>query len=337
MKRLHIFKPGSHITMGGQKISFSEEDLKATAAAYDPAKHEAPLVIGHPKADAPAYGWAKEVVFEEGGLHADPDQVDPAFAEMVATGRFKKRSASFYAPDDPRNPVPGVWYLRHVGFLGAQPPAVKGLKAVNFADGDGVTVEFGDWNDRTIARVLRRIKNFWIEKFGKDEADKLIDEWDLESITEEALRPTVPAEPVQPAFAEPPARKEHGMTPEQLQQKEEELKKREAAFAEREDKIRAEERTAQRQKNIAFADKLVSEGKLLPKHKQFAADFMEALDGSQTEVEFSEGKKVAPREAFCQFLEDLGSHPLFKEMVKPAAEFSEPQGGAIPGDLAKHV
>lgn len=67
------------------------------------------------------------------GLNAEPHQVDPEFAEMVNAGRFKKISASFYTPDAPNNPVPGVYYLRHVGFLGAQPPAVKGLKQAEFA------------------------------------------------------------------------------------------------------------------------------------------------------------------------------------------------------------
>ena len=45
---------------------------------------------------------------------------------------FKKRSASFYPPGHPANPTPDRPYLRHVGFLGAQPPAVKGL--ADFAD-----------------------------------------------------------------------------------------------------------------------------------------------------------------------------------------------------------
>ena len=43
-----------------------------------------------------------------------PRQVDPAFAEAVAAGRYKKVSASFYQPNSPHNPVPGVYYLRHV-------------------------------------------------------------------------------------------------------------------------------------------------------------------------------------------------------------------------------
>ena len=39
--------------------------------------------------------------------------------------------------------MPGKWYLRHVGFLGAAAPAVKGLKPVEFAD-DGGGVVFAD-------------------------------------------------------------------------------------------------------------------------------------------------------------------------------------------------
>ena len=59
----------------------------------------------------------------------DAKDVEPQFAEMVNTRRFPKRSTAFYTPDHPQNPKPGVWYLRHVAFLGAQPPAVKGLRA----------------------------------------------------------------------------------------------------------------------------------------------------------------------------------------------------------------
>ena len=50
---IHIFRAGSHTAMQGQTISFGEADLAASAAAYDPAKHEGPIVVGHPAADAP--------------------------------------------------------------------------------------------------------------------------------------------------------------------------------------------------------------------------------------------------------------------------------------------
>lgn len=142
---IHIFKPGTHTAMSGEALHFSESDLAATAQAYNPSLHEAPLVVGHPRHDDPAYGWVQKLVLGDDGLTAIPHQVDPAFAEMYAAGRFKKVSASFYRPDAPANPVPGVWYLRHVGFLGAQPPAVKGLRPAEFGEEEGlVTVEFGE-------------------------------------------------------------------------------------------------------------------------------------------------------------------------------------------------
>lgn len=144
MPPIEIFRPGTFTDVKGYTLSFSAADLAATAAAYDPAKGEAPLVVGHPQVDAPAYGWVKGVQFANGSLTVDPDQVDPSFAAAVAEGRFKKVSPSFYSPTAPDNPVKGVWYLRHVGFLGAAVPAVTGLKPVSFAGGgdDVATLEF---------------------------------------------------------------------------------------------------------------------------------------------------------------------------------------------------
>ncbi|AGW12835.1 hypothetical protein [Megalodesulfovibrio gigas] len=148
-RTLTIFRSGTHTAMDGQELHFSDADLTATAAAYDPAKHEAPLVIGHPATDAPAYGWVKSLTVHPGQsgleLGATSGPVAPEFAGAVNTGFYKKISASFYPPHAKSNPVPGVYYLRHVGFLGAQPPAVKGLPPPPaFADSDAeglVTVE----------------------------------------------------------------------------------------------------------------------------------------------------------------------------------------------------
>ena len=143
-KPLHIFKPGRHTAMSGATLEFSASDLAASAHAYDPAKFEAPLVVGHPRLDAPAYGWVSRLTAGVSGLEAEPHQVDAAFADLVNEGRFKKISASFFMPDAPGNPVPGVYYLRHVGFLGAAAPAVKGLRSPEFSsDETGIeTIEF---------------------------------------------------------------------------------------------------------------------------------------------------------------------------------------------------
>lgn len=76
MKPLRIFKPCTHTAMNGASFDFSESDIAATVHAYDPALHEAPLVIGHLKYDAPAAGWVKSLSASAHGLTAEPQQVD---------------------------------------------------------------------------------------------------------------------------------------------------------------------------------------------------------------------------------------------------------------------
>lgn len=133
---IEIFRAGRHTDDAGQVHAFSEADIASIAASYNPALREAPLTVGHPAHNLPAYGWVKGLRAEGGRLLMATQQVEPQFAEMVQAGRFKKRSASFYPPTHPNNPTPGQWYVRHVAFLGAQPPAVAGLKDIAFAETD---------------------------------------------------------------------------------------------------------------------------------------------------------------------------------------------------------
>lgn len=147
MNKIAIFKTGRHTATSGDVLDATPSLLAQIAAGYNPSLHESPAVVGHPKHDAPAYGWVRALSFDEpsGVLYADFAQVDPQFADWVAAGRYKKRSASFYTADHPSNPTPGKPYLRHVGFLGAQPPAVKGL--ADFAGTDEPVYEFADLPD----------------------------------------------------------------------------------------------------------------------------------------------------------------------------------------------
>lgn len=143
MTQIEIFKAGKRYDANGVLKDITVADLEKTVAAYNPEYHEAPLVIGHPKSNNPAWGWVKGLSLDGDVLKADVDEVDAEFAEMVKDGKFKKVSAAFYLPDSPNNPHKGVLSLRHVGFLGAMPPAVKGLKQVEFAD-DDLFVEFSE-------------------------------------------------------------------------------------------------------------------------------------------------------------------------------------------------
>lgn len=181
-----IFKTGRHIDSAGNTREWTEQDIDRIIAKYDPANHEAPLVIGHPKESAPAYGWAEKLKREGRILYVSARDVLPEFADMVKQGLFKKRSISLY-PD---------LTLRHVGFLGATPPAVKGLPNMAFAGNDAITIEFSDtppWIWSNIADVFRSIREWIIEKEGKEKADQVIRDWNIEDIRAQANIPAMDA------------------------------------------------------------------------------------------------------------------------------------------------
>ena len=291
-KPIEIFKPGTHTTMGGVAMTFSEADVAATAKAYNPALRDAPLVVGHPAADHPAYGWVGAMQFADGVLSVTPTDVDPAFAEMVNAKRFPKISAAFISPGNPGNPVPGVYYLRHVGFLGAAAPAVKGLRTPEFADGEElVIIEFGEGD--LAAAPIPDIKPtdeepiMTPEQIAAKQAELIQQQTDLS-----AQAAQLAAEKVTLA--------EQG-----------------AKFAEREAALQAEETVAQKTMLVSFAETLVTAGKILPKDKDGLVAFMAA--GSANEViEFAEAGAVVKKsgsEWFKAFLAALPKQVEFSELA----------------------
>ena len=118
---LAVFKTGQHTDMHGFTRQWSNTDLDSIVRNYATKEHEAPLVIGHPRLDDPAYGWCKEVRANGSLLEVQVHQVVPQFASLVEQGQYKKRSIALDGDGS------GGWRLRHVGFLGATPPAVAGL------------------------------------------------------------------------------------------------------------------------------------------------------------------------------------------------------------------
>ena len=86
---IEIFRAGRHLDDAGVAHHFSEADLDGMAASYSPALREAPLTVGHPKDNLPAYGWVKAVARTPAGtLAITPHQVEPQFAEMVQAGEL---------------------------------------------------------------------------------------------------------------------------------------------------------------------------------------------------------------------------------------------------------
>ena len=137
-KWFEIFKIGTHSDSAGVSHTYTEADLDTIAANYNPQHSEAPLVIGHPKTNEPAYGWVGELKRFGSSLFAKAKSIVPEFEQAIQDGLFKKRSIALN-PDNT---------LRHIGFLGAVPPAVKGMQDLAFADDDkSETFEISEFAD----------------------------------------------------------------------------------------------------------------------------------------------------------------------------------------------
>ena len=353
-----IFKAGKRHSSDGTEYDITEQDVLDCADCYDPKLHEAPLVFGHPKTDDPAFGWVKGLSSANGSLTAEFSDVDEGAKELVRAKKFKHVSASFYPPAHPSNPVPGKWYLRHVGLLGAMPPSVKGLGAVSFSDADGC-VEFSEYGQETAAGLFRRLRDWMIGKFGQAEADTVIPNWEIESIREDAAQDRMQrAEPLA-SFAEastpvapqtesptepqtPPIEKEPEMTEAEKQA----LARAEAAEKQLADLQSAQakaEREAAHTANADFAEGLVKGGKLAPAKKDAVIRVLDFIQyPTETTADFAEGESAQSlTDEVRGLLSGQTASPIFGEVatatkaaVKPAvtADFGE----ADPESMSHH-
>ncbi len=245
--RIEVFRPGTLTPMQGQSITYSAADLRAAADAYDKDTAPAPVVVGHPSTDAPAYAWAAGFEYDTLAqrLYADVGEINPAFAEAVRKGSYKKVSLSFHRPDSPANPVPGTWYPKHIGFLGGAAPAVTGLRNVQFADSDEAVTFVADFAGVPKARISVPVGGVSV--------------------------------PGDPAFAA----------------REAAFAEKEAEFAAREAAWREKERNYARAENASFTERLISEGRLLPVHKDRIVSILDSAAASPA-VSFAEGAQPVP-------------------------------------------
>ncbi|MGG2141454.1 peptidase [Symbiopectobacterium sp. RP] len=322
MSTLHIFKAGTHTDMHGRKIDFSESMIGDMVQAYDPSLHEAPIVVEHSRTDDPAYGWVKRLSTQGRDVLAEPHEVDPAFAELVANKRFKKISSSFYTPDSPSNPKPGIYYLRHVGFLGAQPPAIKGLKTASFAKAEEGVVEFADWGLTTSASMFARLRDFFIEKFGREAADEVIPGWQIDALRdaaqiESASRPAFTEfSTAAPAAILPPNTEDNTVDEKEKQrltQQNADLKRQFDARRQADSQARQQ---AVHHANAAFADDLVTHGRLAPAARSVMVAMLNFADAGEEPVSYTEGSITQPLgEAFRSLLKSAAPLVDFSEVA----------------------
>lgn len=279
MEKIEIFKAGKRFDANGKEFDISVSDLEQVVTSYNPAFHEAPAVIGHPKMNNPAYAWVEKLFLEGDVLKAQFKQIDPEFSEMVKNGRFKKVSASFYTPDSPNNPYQGRWAIRHVGFLGAMPPAVKGLKepVFNETDEQGV-VDFNEYTDDANGTQLEQ---------GTQSTQTGVDGESKDTGKASATTSSNTSYPKQTTGESKMSQADKGEL-ERLRQENAQLKQQQAQA----------EFDTKKQENANFAEKLLDEGKLAPIAKEKA---IALLDGALSQdlalkdhADFSEATALLP-------------------------------------------
>jgi hypothetical protein len=318
---IEIFRAGDY----GERGHWSEEDLDRLAAGYNPRLQPAPIVLGHPDDDAPAYGWLRRLRRAGQSLWAQLEKVDPAFEALLHARRFRQRSVSLYK----HFPPTGGPYIRHLGFLGAAPPAVKGLAPVRFADAATVSFSFDNQSATEIAMPEQ-----------KSTLDKFVDHLRtfFSSEPDDTSAPVVPSESEGSAFAERLTQLEQRLDTLAIEKKTADEKLNEA-------------QSAHRQEHIAsFVESLRRRGRFPPAFERWGVrEFMDRLvaleAGQPTDaVTFRFGgdeqdAEITPLAWFQDFLSRLPTVIEFRELGSPESQvtghqpprsvvrFTEPQRG----------
>ncbi len=255
--RVEVLRVGRFRDLHGREITIDAALLRELADSYDPTLYQAPVVIGHPQHNSPAFGPLSDPRATPTTLEVALTDLDPDFVAAHRAKRYPQRSLSFWPAHHPDNPLPdqGRAYLRHLGFLGGVAPAVKGLRGADLAaaDADVITLELAAEavGDAGTAAVLDALD----DSLETPMADS--------STAPAAADPTVTA-----AAAE-------------LAEREAALHARAAALDAREQALALAEAARQRAAVTAFAERLASEARLLPRDVAPVVEILLALDAAR--------------------------------------------------------
>jgi hypothetical protein len=318
---VEIFRAGNHVDSKGKPCSFTTADLDQIVV-NNSKLGPAPLVLGHPQHDDPSFGWTHELKRDGESLFMKAGEVHPDFAASVKSGAYRNRSVHVF-PDQAHG-----WRLRHVGWLGAAPPAID-LKPVQFAAAEDEGHEFASadvsaWDVSSALDDIAALMRGWRERLiatdGVDAANEALPDWRISSISATAARIREAGNSTTNSlFTHAPSTTTMSLTQADLDR----------TAAETEARIRAElgsqftasnaelaQLKAERQRE-RIATQIAgwkAAGQLLPAEEPGLAEFMAALEGGEPGVSFeftaadgkATAKKTAP-EFFAEFVAARGA------------------------------
>ena len=350
---IDVARTGTWRDSKGQTVSLSRQNFDSYVAAHA-AGDPAPIVVGHPAHDSPAFAWVEGMRRAGDRLQVKLRDIQPKFREAVESGLYAARSVAI---DGGR--------IRHVGFLGGKAPAIPGLVPTQFAGEAERAIEFAaaelaagprGWALRAMARIARGWREYIVEKEGVEAADRVIPGYEIDTISEAAEEESGDAPTM--AGAEAPAIETQedqvtGTETGAAAPSATELAAREAAVAEREAQAEARDAAAAKTAALAAADAWLEDhvraGRVLPAERAGVAALLAYLpeEGDETVIRFAsppgsgsgagsgEGEiERRPREILEALLAALPGRVTFGEIAGgeiPSAEGAGP-GFAIPAD-----
>ena len=311
---IEIFRAGSQTDSSGKTIKFSHDDLDSIIESHEPA----PIVVGHPKDNAPAYGWSKELKRKGDILLGKFSDINPDFAQAVKNKTYPNRSISLV-------PINNGYKLRHTGWLGAAAPAIKGLKQVEFS-ADENALEFSNWQTGyglgLAARILRKLREWLIDEHGKDAADQILPNHEIDELkeTSDAICKKPNQETNFSQGETTMSKKEYSET--EIQKiKDDAREAAELEFKQKMNDLNAENKNLKDQAASTKVDDAIAEfkakGIMTPAMEPGIKDFMLSLEPELT-FEFSEGDKTTKTVALDWFIDFMGK-------AKPTVDVNQPK------------
>ncbi len=307
-----VFRAGDY----GPKGKYTAADLDQIVAESKP--NEIPLVVGHPAVDSPALGWVKQFRRNGDELEMLPDQIDPEFEESVKAGRYKKRSLALVRGDN------GKLRVRHVGWLGAMQPEVKGLQDARFNAESFEAIDFAE-EDTSVADETKLTFSEWLGKLlGRNgAAAEPTSSSDAQGLVDKAVA-AVKAEFTQ-----------------QIEAQRAETKRVETQFSDFRKSVESTGATARVKALIAG---LKSAKRWLPAYNKMGVPemFNALASGATAEIQFGEGDKAQKLDAvqlFHDILDGLGRIVPEGTLVKfegGASKLPEMREGVDPESVLFH-
>lgn len=327
---VEIFKTGTHTDAKGREFTASTDDLDEIVTNH--ALGRAPGVLGHPKHNDPAYLWVDGLKRDGERLFAKFADINPAFDDGVALGAYRNRSIKVV-----RDRAHGL-RLWHVGWLGAQPPAIDGLSPdpVQFsADEPEDAFEFSQAEDAAaslawavdgMGRLLRGLRDHVIEQDGTEVADRVLPSWSIDNVISQAqaardalVRDRATSSFTHPSNSGDPSMPDITLTQEQLDERlaaarREAQEQAEAQFSAQGQEL-AELRAARSNEKVTgLLNEWKAKGLIVPADEAPLREFMGALEGLEAfEFSAADGQTPVSKQPLGYFAEFMAAR---KAVVK---------------------